>query len=127
MEIVIGWDTPIDVIMPSLVSWTPHDPLALTIAFGWGVADGEPVVWTIARDLLDDASGRPNFEVHGSGDAQVMRHGDELRLKLDSPDGSIVLSTTAEPLLSFLEETYVACARGGEDLNVDAEIERLLS
>jgi hypothetical protein len=117
--------------LPSVLSWTSEDPLAVRIVFG--DVTGQ-VTWVFARDLLADVvAGKCNDT--GIGDVRVTRavnsglggrlH-DQLSLTL-SVQGHVALLRADISLISaFLDNTYIYTPQGTEIVDIDATIVKLL-
>lgn len=106
--------------VPSDISWSSDDPIALTVIF----YDREgPAEWLFARDLLSDA-----IELGHAGDGDVSAKVLDgcLFLTLASPYGTCVLETDYLTLSAFLDVTYKLAPREEEDTGIDLLIDNLL-
>lgn len=93
-------------LIPSRISWTPAAPLELTLVFGlFGTDDPNNVVWVFGRDLIAEAA--RNFRA-GNGDVQVEIISGVLALSLNNSEKAIVLTTNAQPLVDFVNQTFEA-------------------
>jgi Streptomyces sporulation and cell division protein, SsgA len=119
--------------------YTSADRYAIRMAFHVGT--GEPVEWTLARDLLAAALVSPQ----GTGDVRAWpsaapQHpaaggADEgpaagvLHIAMSSPFGQAQFRAPAAAVAAFLQRTYVVVPAGGESafIDVDAELAQLLS
>ena len=108
-----------------------QDPYAVSVSFhtGAGVAGGDVVQWTFARQLLSDGVTVPA----GEGDVQVWPStgnggGPVVCLSLCSPSGRALFEVPLGDLVEFLGRTYQAVPTGGESdhVDVDAELALLL-
>jgi Streptomyces sporulation and cell division protein, SsgA len=119
--------------------YTSTDPYAIRMAFHVGT--GEPVEWTLARDLLAAALVSPQ----GAGDIRAWPSSAPrrpaaggapdgtaaglLHLAMRSPFGQAQFQVSAAAIASFLERTYAIVPDGEESahLDIDATIAELLS
>ena len=104
-----------------------RDPYAVRATF-WA-ADG-PVVWDLARDLLDDGLDSPT----GDGDVHVWpsvgnRGEAVVVVELGSPEGWVMLQAAAREVMRFLVATHRMVPPGleSEHLDLDAVVAALLS
>jgi hypothetical protein len=109
-------DPPANVKIPSQVYWRSSSPLEITVVFGQVEEDYEAtdmafIRWVFSRDLIPQARAAGQA---GLGDVQVTINGDRLILQLDSPQGRIKLSTSAETIMDFVRRTYVEVGDGYE-------------
>lgn len=113
--------------VPSVMSWTSEDPLAVEVSFGQG--DGDHVEWKFARDLLADVvSGK--LPRAGEGDVCVRRQKDNAsqdQLILSLTVGfTRELRTDLEEIRIFLQNTYMYAPQGEELIDMDATIDKIL-
>jgi len=96
-----------------------RDPYAVRATF-WS-AEG-PVVWDLARDLLDDGLGEPS----GDGDVHVWpcvgnRGQAVVVIELGSPHGWVMLQVEAREVMRFLAGTHRLVEPGTESAHVDVD------
>ena len=103
------------------------DPYAVRATF-W-TTDG-PVVWDLARDLLDEGMDQPT----GDGDVHVWpcvgeRGQAVVVVELGSPEGWVMLQAEAREVMRFLAVTHRLVAPGEESahLDVDAALAAILA
>ncbi len=136
-ELSLGLVGPECTIVPLMASlhYTSHDPYAIKIAFHVGT--GEPVEWTLARDLLAAAL----HTREGTGDVQAWpsaapggSSGDTagpmiMNISMTSPFGHAQFEASAADIAGFLQRTYLIVPVGGESdfIDFDAELVALLS
>ncbi len=136
-ELSLGLVGPERTIVPLMASlhYTSHDPYAIKIAFHVGT--GEPVEWTLARDLLaaalhshegiGDVQAWPSAAPDGSsGDAAGPMI---MNISMTSPFGHAQFEASAADIAGFLQRTYLIVAVGEESdfIDFDAELVALLS
>jgi hypothetical protein len=113
------------------------DPYAIRMAFHVGT--GEPVEWTMSRDLLAGAlvspqgigdvrawpSAAPGGPAGGAGE----RAAGLLHLEMSSPFGHARFQASAAAVAAFLQQAYAIVPAGRETdfLDFDAELTELLS
>ncbi|MCW2818670.1 MAG: ssgB [Marmoricola sp.] len=104
-----------------------RDPWAVRATF-W--TDDGPVVWDLARDLLDDGMDQPS----GDGDVHVWpcvgdRGQAVVVVELASPEGWVMLEAEAREVMRFLAATHRLVAPGEESdhVDVDAALAALLA
>ena len=135
-ELSLGLVGPEHTIVPLMasLSYSCHDPYAVTIAFHVGT--DEPVEWTLARDLLAAAL----HSREGIGDVQAWPSaaaGDGLagigrtvlNIAMTSPFGHAQFEASATAIEAFLTRTFQLVPEGEEPayMDFDAELEELLS
>jgi hypothetical protein len=136
-ELSLGLIGPERTIVPLMASlhYTSQDPYAIKIAFHVGT--GEPVEWTLARDLLAAAL----HAREGIGDVQAWpsaasddSDGDAagaviMNISMTSPFGHAQFEALAEDIARFLQRTYRIVPVGEESdfVDFDAELTALLS
>jgi len=136
-ELSLGLIGPERTIVPLMASlhYTSQDPYAIKIAFHVGT--GEPVEWTLARDLLAAAL----HAREGIGDVQCWpsaASGDldghevgaiVMNISMTSPFGHAQFEASAADIAAFLQRTYRIVAVGEESdfVDFDAELAALLS
>jgi hypothetical protein len=136
-ELSLGLIGPERTIVPLMASlhYTSQDPYAIKIAFHVGT--GEPVEWTLARDLLAAAL----HSREGIGDVQAWlsaasddSEGDAsgaviMNISMTSPFGHAQFEAPAEDVARFLQRTYRIVPVGEESdfVDFDAELTALLS
>jgi len=107
--------------------YAADDPWAVRAAFRVG---GDDVVeWMFARQLLTDGiAGRV-----GDGDVQVwpsvVDQHRVVNLAMASPSGSALFEIDRDPLVEFLQQTYLSVPTGSEErvVDLDAELALLLT
>jgi Streptomyces sporulation and cell division protein, SsgA len=140
-ELSLGLLGPEHAIVPLMAGlhYASADPYAIRMAFHVGT--GEPVEWTLSRDLLaaalvspqgigdvrawpSAAPGGPAAEGAGKGAAAGLLH-----LEMSSPFGHARFQACAAAVASFLQKTYAIVPAGYESdfLDFDAELTELLS
>ncbi len=140
-ELSLGLVRPEHTIVPLMASlhYTRQDPYAVKMAFHVGT--GEPVEWTLARELLaaalhsregigdvqvwpSAASGDP--EAGGEGTASG--HG-IVNIAMTSPFGHAQFEAPASAIAAFLRRTYQVVPEGQETdcIDWDAELAEILS
>jgi hypothetical protein len=109
-------------------SYVASDPFAVTLTF-FDHPGGVTVVWEFGRDLLHlGMYGRV-----GDGDVRIWPSSNlplgDISISLTSPDGVAVLETEVEAIKAFMDEveTIVPIGFASYAMNIDADIERLLS
>ena len=145
-ELSLGLVGPEDTIVPLMAGlhYASADPYAIRMAFHVGT--GEPVEWTLARDLLAAALVSPQ----GIGDVRAWpsaAHPDPaaggapegaaagspgpglMHLVMSSPFGHAQFQAPAAAIAAFLTRTYALVPAGQESrfLDFDAELTELLS
>ena len=140
-DLSLGLVRPENTIVPLMASlhFTRDDPYAVKMAFHVGT--GEPVEWTLARELLAAAL----HSREGIGDVQVWPSavssdpeagGDPVasgygivNIAMTSPFGHAQFEAPATAIAAFLRRTYQIVPEGTETdyIDFDAEIEELLS
>jgi hypothetical protein len=102
------------------------------------VGTGEPVEWTLARDLLAAALAAPQgigdvrawpSAAPGSPAAGGAAAGDALHIAMSSPFGRAQFRAPAGAIAAFLQRTYAIVPDGHESafIDIDAELTELLS
>jgi hypothetical protein len=140
-ELSLGLVRPEHTIVPLMASlhYTRQDPYAVKMAFHVGT--GEPVEWTLARELLAAAL----HSREGIGDVQVWPsvassdpeagmegvasgHG-IVNIAMTSPFGHAQFEAPAHAIAAFLRRTYQIVPEGEETnyIDFDAELAELLS
>jgi Streptomyces sporulation and cell division protein, SsgA len=136
-ELNLGLIGPERTIVPLMASlhYTSQDPYAIKIAFHVGT--GEPVEWTLARDLLaaalhsregiGDVQAWPSAasaDLDGDGTGPVI-----MNISMTSPFGHAQFEASAADVASFLRRTFRIVPAGQESLFIDfdAELTELLS
>ncbi|MFJ3421907.1 SsgA family sporulation/cell division regulator [Streptomyces sp. NPDC086082] len=96
------------------------DPYAIEASF-YSDGPGEPVTWTFARDLLTEGLDRRT----GEGDVVVWSSPEDIPncerrtfIRLSSPEGTALLSTSRSRLMEYLDRTCRLCARGTEQFHL---------
>ncbi len=140
-ELSLGLVRPEHTIVPLMASlhYTRQDPYAVRMAFHVGT--GEPVEWTLARELLAAAL----HSREGIGDVQVWpsatpgdpEAGEEgtaagpgiVNIAMTSPFGHAQFEAPAPAIAAFLRRTYQIVPEGQETnyIDFDAELTELLS
>jgi hypothetical protein len=119
--------------------YTSADPYAIRMAFHVGT--GEPVEWTLARDLLAAALSAPQGigdvrawpsaapAAPAAGTAGGPAAGDALHIAMSSPFGRAQFRAQAGAIAAFLQRTYAVVPDGQESafIDIDAELTELLS
>lgn len=119
-----SWKTP---LMAFFRYFPDDDPLAVYLSV-WKrrtAMNDEMVSWVFARSLL----ARGLHMMSGIGDVSIWPRDDKTRLviALDSPDGSATLEVPWDPVYRFFEETCDAIPLGGERVDVDAVLAKILA
>jgi hypothetical protein len=140
-ELSLGLVRPEHTIVPLMASlhYTRQDPYAVKMAFHVGT--GEPVEWTLARELLAAAL----HSREGIGDVQIwpsVAPGDPeagmegtasgrgiVNIAMTSPFGHAQFEAPAPAIAAFLRRTYQIVPEGQETnyIDFDAELAELLS
>lgn len=139
-ELGMGLIGPEHTIVPLMASlhYTRDDPYAVKMAFHVGT--GEPVEWTLARELLAAAL----HSREGIGDVQVWpsaassdpeagqagtASGPIVNIAMTSPFGHAQFEAPAHAIAAFLRRTYQIVPEGQETnyIDFDAELADLLS
>ena len=130
LRLVVAGGPPLAVLAD--LRYQTDDPWAVHMAFhiddGAGRAGDSTVEWIFARQLLVDGFTGPV----GDGDIRVWpAYADAdfvINLAMASPSGSAVFEIDREPLVQFLQETYLAVPTGTEAhvVDLDAELTLLL-
>ena len=97
--------------------YTTGDPYAVRATFSR--VQHTPVVWVFARDLLLVGSARRA----GIGDVQIYPSGDDVVLKLSSPEGAATLFAPASAIRRFNARMLGMVAHGDEGSHVDIDAE----
>lgn len=107
--------------IPTEWRYDPYDPYAVRLALK--IDSGEPIGWMFARDLALWGL----TERTGTGDVQFRPDslGQDVRLRLSSPDGEGMYGVSRPALASFLGATVSRVPRGEESSWQDPAIERL--
>ncbi|MFJ3800011.1 SsgA family sporulation/cell division regulator [Streptomyces sp. NPDC090088] len=102
------------------VAYRLGDPYAIEVSF-YSDGPGEPVMWTFARDLLAEGLDRRT----GEGDVVVWSSPEDTPdrerrtfIRLNSPEGTALLSTSRSRLKEYLDRTYRQCATGTEQFHL---------
>ncbi len=105
--------------LSATLCYDPSDPLAVRFVFPATVSlDGSEVAWVFSRRLLDEGVHRRS----GEGDVRLRPCGPSRTvLELHAPSGMARVEFPTEGLRAFLELTYRAVPRGGEDTARDLE------
>jgi hypothetical protein len=140
-ELSLGLVRPEHTIVPLMASlhYTRQDPYAVKMAFHVGT--GEPVEWTLARELLaaalhsregigdvqvwpSAASGDPAARAEGSAAGHSI-----VNIAMTSPFGHAQFEAPALAIAAFLRRTYQIVPEGQETnyIDFDAELTELLS
>jgi hypothetical protein len=110
-RLITGEDT--DLPVPVVFRYDPQDPFAVRVAFPAEAAldGGGEVVWTFARDLLDDGLRAPA----GEGDVLLWPCGPRhLVLELRATEGLALVEMGSGGLQGFLHACYASVPRGEE-------------
>ena len=116
--------TDVDAVpLPCEFIYRESDPLAITLKFS---GDGMTVDWIFARELLNAGMTTPtgDGDVHSWPSWGTGRH--LLMISCTSPDGQAVLEAPMEEVQGFLADTENIMPIGGEIMDLDAEIAKLL-
>lgn len=107
-----------DVPVTAELRYSTRDPYAVRATFTR--PRHEPVVWVFGRELLLTGV----MERAGSGDVEVYLSGDDVMLKLSSPEGSATLAVCATDIRRFTAQTLNLVAPGSEFgyVDIDAEL-----
>ena len=140
-ELSLGLVRPENTIVPLMASlhYTRHDPYAVKMAFHVGT--GEPVEWTLARELLAAAlhsrEGIGDVQVWPSAASSDPEAGAEgtasghgiVNIAMTSPFGHAQFEAPAPAIAAFLRRTYQIVPEGHETdcIDFDAELEEILS
>ncbi|MEU6578699.1 SsgA family sporulation/cell division regulator [Streptomyces sp. NPDC046805] len=124
MELLLTPEEPVAV--QTRLRYRRRDPFTVHVTFYAGTSS--PVLWVFARDLMSQGTREPSgegdvrFWPSGSGAAAV------LNLTLSSPHGRARLRAPLPAVAEWLKRTYllVPAGREGEELDLDAEVSRLL-
>lgn len=110
--------------MRAALRYDPSDPYAITTSFQVGAT--EVVVWTFARQLLQDGL----TTLTGGGDVQVWPSASAgaaiVCLSLSSPSGKALFEVPHSALAAFLHRTYAVIPAGAESRQVDVDAELAL-
>jgi hypothetical protein len=100
--------------------YDPADPLAVALAIG--TECGEPVVWTFARDLLNEGvkarAGEGDIMIEPASDLDSR----EMRITL-ATDCLATLLAPRDRVVEFLVESYTVVASGAEFETIDFDSE----
>jgi hypothetical protein len=120
--IKVVWEGDRGGYMPSTLSWSPSDPLAVRLVFE--AANGE-IEWFFARDLIRDAL---TSGTAGTGDVQAIASDGKIVLVLESPSGEAALMSDSLPIGQFIGRTYDTVPAGFEyqGIEMDALVAFLL-
>ena len=140
-ELSLGLVRPEHAIVPLMASlhYTREDPYAVKMAFH--VGSGEPVEWTLARELLAAAlhsrEGIGDVQVWpsvASSDPEAGQGGTAsgygiVNISMTSPFGHAQFEAPAVAIAAFLHRTYQIVPEGEETnyIDFDAELTALLS
>ena len=140
-DLSLGLVRPENTIVPLMASlhFTRDDPYAVKMAFHVGT--GEPVEWTLARELLAAAlhsrEGIGDVQVWPSAASSDPEAGGEgvasghgiVNIAMTSPFGHAQFEAPATAIAAFLRRTYQIVPEGTETdyIDFDAEITELLS
>ncbi len=115
-----------EVPVSSRLRFRASNPWAVEVEFL--VDQDEWVVWTFARELLDDGRTRPV----GTGDVTLWPgsggEADQLFLRTSSPHGVATFALPLDEVGEFLSDSYSTVAAGSEsdEVDIDAELQALL-
>lgn len=103
---MINWNRVGDeATVSSDLTWNSDDPLAVSILFVYYQEESEPVPWTFALSLLEDAE-----QGTGLGDVKtsitILGLQRQFLLELSSPFGSIRLHTPAWGIENFVDAVH---------------------
>ncbi|MER7196695.1 hypothetical protein CG723_40985 [Streptomyces sp. CB01635] len=108
---------------PTRLTYRLRDPYAVEAAFH--TDDDEPVVWVFARDLLIEglsgSAGEGDVVVWNAEESQ--EQGQRTYIRLNSPEGTALLSARHEQLKRYLERTQHLCSLGMEHLHAGAALD----
>lgn len=113
-------------------TWTESDPAAVTLSIADPWAPGEPVVWSIARNLLV-AAHLPGMhgEIVGLGNARVRCSNGETNLWLGTAEGAAAIAVASEVVFALLSDAARIAPLGEAEARIyadaiDAELAALL-
>lgn len=104
------------------LAYSANDPFSVTLGLSLG-AD-QAVEWVFARELLIDGVHLPV----GQGDIHIYPTFGELRINLQSPDGSATLAADLATMRQFADDMQATVALGNEHefFSFDDELAELL-
>jgi hypothetical protein len=125
MRLAVPGGPPLPV--PAELTYAAEDPWAVRVAFRTGGGpDGDGVVvWLFARQLLGEGLAAPV----GEGDVRVWpTAGRAVAIAMASPSGSALFEVDRDPLVEFLQASYLAVPTGSEHdaVDLDSELEVLV-
>lgn len=126
MRLVVPGGPPLPV--PARLTYAADDPWAVRVAFQTGAGpDGDGVVeWLFARQLLSEGTAA----AVGDGDVRVWPTASRsaVALAMASPSGSALFEVDRDPLVEFLQASYLAVPTGSEQdaVDLDGELEVLV-
>lgn len=105
--------------LEGVLGYDRRDPFAVRVIFPSPSGD---VVWMFARDLLIDGLEGPA----GSGDVHIWpclsgARREVLIIELSSPDGELLVQTSAREVRAFVQLTLAAVPRGTESATCDVD------
>lgn len=103
--------------LPSGLFYNTSEPYEVRLEIDLDLA--QPVVWRFARDLLAQGlSGQA-----GEGDVAVWpsADGQDVTIRLSSPDGTAELTASTPSVARFLDATYCLVAPGAEPARTDLD------
>ncbi|MFG3370369.1 SsgA family sporulation/cell division regulator [Streptomyces sp. NPDC048156] len=108
---------------PTRLTYRLRDPYAVEASFH--ADDDEPVVWVFARDLLIEglsgSAGEGDVVVWTAEESQEQEQ--RTYIRLNSPEGTALLSARHEQLKRYLERTQHLCTPGMEHLHAGAALD----
>ncbi|MFJ5071265.1 SsgA family sporulation/cell division regulator [Kitasatospora sp. NPDC088556] len=125
MSLVAGPD--VRVFVPVRLYYKSTDPYA--VQFSFDVTPEHVVLWTLARELLDQGLTAPA----GIGDVKITPIGPHqnrrFSIELESPDGYARLEGPAAPIKAWLTKTFEVVPAGRESgfVDVDSFLDELLT
>ncbi len=124
LQVLDAWGRAVD--LPTRLAYDAADPWAVTVTFSSSGA-GEPVVWTVGRDLLL----RGLTEPAGEGDVQLFPSVDEacraaVVMELSSPGGRLVTQLRSADLYRFLARSIALVPLGAEVMDLDLLVDALV-
>ena len=101
-----------EMAVPVTLRYTSDDPLAVHFVFpAWISLDGEEVIWTFARSLLEEGLGGPA----GLGTVRLRPYGpSHTVVELHAAEGTAAVSFPTAALRRFLFRSYTVAEPGGE-------------
>ncbi len=103
------------------------DPFEVVFMSQERTEDGEPVEWHYSRDLLAQGLKGEMGLMYGDGDVQLYKEGKFIFTIFTQGDRKCLIAFAPDDMQTFLDETEKIVPLGAEQIDVDAELAKLLA